>query len=302
MLGVYKEFAESYMAMPVLTGVKSASEKFAGAVDTYAIEAMMQDRKSLQAGTSHFLGQNFAKAFDVTFQNDKGSLEHVWATSWGVSTRLVGALIMTHSDDKGLIVPPRLAPTEVVIIPIFRNNNRDEVVSWAGRLFERMKGDFRVVFDADDANSPGWKFAEWEMRGVPVRIEIGPKDRESRQAVLVRRDTNEKSMVPFEEIPVVLERLLVDIQENLFQRALDFRDQNTRKINDYADFKAFFEAEGGFADCLWCGDSACESKVKEETKATIRCIPMEHRHQEWEGKCVHCGKTAQKRVIFAKSY
>ena len=301
MLNVYKEFVETFMAIPVLTGVKSANEKFAGAVDTYAIEAMMQDRKALQAGTSHFLGQNFAKAFDVTFQTDKGGLDHVWATSWGVSTRLVGALIMTHSDDKGLVVPPKLAPTEAVIIPIFKNKNKEEVVGYARELYDRMKGDFRVNFDDDDANSPGWKFSEWEMLGCPVRIEIGPKDMENRKAVVVRRDTGEKEFLPIESVPERVRQLLGEIQDALFQRALEHREKNSRDIDDYEAFKAFFTGEGGFARMAWCGDSACETAIKDETKATVRVIPFEQ--PDLTGKvCPRCGKAAQKIAVYAKSY
>ena len=227
MLEVYKKFAEEYMAIPVLTGKKSESEKFAGAVTTYAIEAMMQDKKALQAGTSHFLGQNFAKAFDVSFQNREGALEYVWATSWGVSTRLIGALIMTHSDDKGLVVPPRLAPTEAVIIPIFQNKNKAEVLKYSEEVFNELKKEYRVVMDADDNNSPGWKFAEWELAGVPVRIEIGPRDMENSKVVLVRRDTGEKLFIDKREASDKIKNLLSDIQADLYNKALAFRENNT---------------------------------------------------------------------------
>ncbi len=301
MLNVYKEFVETWMAMPVLTGIKTESEKFAGAVNTYSIEAMMQDYKALQSGTSHFLGQNFARAFDVTFQNDKGSLEHVWATSWGVSTRLVGALIMTHSDDKGLVIPPKLAPTEAVIIPIFRNKNKEEIVAYAEELYGRMKGDFRVNFDADDANSPGWKFSEWEMLGCPVRIEIGPRDMENRKAVLVRRDTGEKEVVGIDDVPGRVRQLLTAIQENLFQTALERRTSHTWDVDSYDRFKEIFAGEGGFVRMPWCGDSECEAAVKEETKATIRVIPFDQ-PDEPAGICPRCGKPAQKIAVYAKAY
>ncbi|ADK79417.1 proline--tRNA ligase [Sediminispirochaeta smaragdinae] len=301
MLNVYKEFAEKWMAIPVLTGVKSPSEKFAGAIDTYAIEAMMQDHKALQAGTSHFLGQNFAKAFDVTFQNDTGSLEYVWATSWGVSTRLVGALIMTHSDDKGLVVPPKLSPVEAVIIPIFRNKNKEEVVGYARKLYDRMKDEFRVKLDADDSNSPGWKFAEWEMLGCPVRIELGPRDMENGKAVLVRRDNGEKEIVDIEAVPARVGELLESIQTTLFQRALENRETHTYDVDSYDRFKAIFDGEGGFIRMPWCGDAECEAAIKEETKATIRLIPFEQ--PELKGAvCPRCGKPADKIAVYARSY
>jgi len=301
MLDVYARFAEEYMAVPVLKGRKTESEKFAGAVDTYSIEAMMQDRKALQAGTSHFLGQNFAKAFDVTYQTKEGKLDHVWATSWGMSTRLIGALIMTHSDDRGLIVPPRLAPTEAVIIPIFKNKNKEEVVGYASRLYDEMKGSFRIEFDADDANSPGWKFAEWEMRGVPVRIEIGPRDMENGKVMLVRRDTGEKESVAIGEAASRVKELLEDIQQALFRKAIELREKHTYRIEDYSEFRTLYEQDGGFADTFWCGSAECEAEIKEETKATIRVLPFEQ--GEIDGKkCVHCGKPAKYRAVFAKAY
>ncbi|TVR71806.1 MAG: proline--tRNA ligase, partial [Spirochaetaceae bacterium] len=227
MLEVYRTFLQEYMAVPVLTGIKSESEKFAGAVDTYAIEALMQDRRALQAGTSHFLGQNFAKAFDVQFQNRSSSLEYVWATSWGVSTRLVGALIMAHSDDSGLVLPPRLAPTELVLIPIFRNKNKEEVLGAARKLAEELRRDFRLEIDQDENSSPGWKFAEWEMRGVPIRVELGPRDLEKNQVTLVRRDTGEKEPVAIPAVPARVRMLLEDIQTGMYDRALAFREANT---------------------------------------------------------------------------
>lgn len=304
MLDVYKTFAEEYMALPVYSGVKSEAEKFAGAVNTYAIEAMMQDRKSLQAGTSHFLGQNFAKAFDVTFQNSQGSLDHVWATSWGVSTRLVGALIMAHSDDSGLVVPPRLAPTQAVIVPIFKNQNRSQVLEYAGRLHARLKETTSVVLDDDDNNSPGWKFTEYEMLGVPVRIEIGPRDMEAGKAVLVRRDTGVKETVEIDRVPNRVTELLTEIQTGLFDKARKFRDDNTLEVDNYETFKAMFEDEksGGFARSPWCGNPECEARVKEDTKATIRVLQFGN-EKEAEGKrCIVCREAARNIAIFAKAY
>lgn len=301
MLDVYRRFSEDYMAIPVLTGVKSQSEKFAGAVDTYAIEAMMQDKKALQAGTSHNLGQNFAKAFDVSFQDKDGNLSLVWATSWGVSTRLIGAVIMAHSDDKGLVLPPRIAPTQAVVIPIYKNQNKAEVLAYAERVLNSLKGKFRVEYDPDDNNSPGWKFAEWELLGVPIRIETGPKDMEANKAVLVRRDTGEKIPVPFAEIPAKIEALLEEIQSYLYRKALEFRTKNTLPISSYEEFKRYFEGDGGFAESPWCGSAACEARIKEETKATIRVLPFGNEAHAG-GACLVCGEPAKHRAVFAKSY
>jgi prolyl-tRNA synthetase len=302
MLEVYRRFAEDWLAMPVITGVKSQSEKFAGAVNTYAIEAMMQDKKALQAGTSHNLGQNFAKAFDVTFQDGEGKQSLVWATSWGVSTRLVGALIMTHSDDKGLVLPPRIAPTQAVIIPIYKNQNKPAVLAYAQKLRDSLKDKFRVEYDCDDTSSPGWKFAEWELLGVPVRIETGPRDMETGKAVLVRRDTGEKIPTAFDEIPSKLSSLLEEIQSGLYRTALEFRKANTIPVFSYERFLAFFNGEdGGFAECLWCGDAACEAKIKEDTKATIRVLPFGN-EEKANGTCIVCGKQARHLAVFAKSY
>ena len=301
MLEVYRRFAEEYMALPVLTGVKSQSEKFAGAVNTYAIEAMMQDRKALQAGTSHNLGLNFAKAFDVTFQDKDGNLSPVWATSWGVSTRLVGAVIMAHSDDKGLVLPPRLAPTQAVIIPIFRNQNKTEVLAYAERLRDSLRDRFRVEYDPDDNNSPGWKFAEWELLGVPVRIEIGPRDMEAGKAVLVRRDTGEKIPVPIGDVPAGIESLLEEIQAAMYRRALEFRRANTSTISTYREFTEFFDSDGGFAESGWCGSPDCEAKIKEETKATIRVLPFDSLERA-PAACIACEKPAKHLAVFAKSY
>ncbi len=302
MLGVYKTFAEEYMAIPVLSGVKSDSEKFAGAVRTYCIEALMQDGKALQAGTSHNLGQNFAKAFDVTYQTKEKTLEHVWATSWGVSTRLIGAVIMSHSDDKGLVLPPRLAPIEVVIVPIFKNETRDAVLSFTRSLRDQLKGGFRVKLDDDDQNTPGWKFSEYEMQGIPIRIEAGPRDIEKGQVVAARRDTGEKIFIPMAEIAPRLRALLDDIQKSLYDRALKFRTEHTYRVKDYADFTARVET-GGFLEAGWCGDAACEAKVKEETKATIRLLPLDSQKKDTGGaSCIVCGKKAKEIAIFARAY
>jgi prolyl-tRNA synthetase len=302
MLEVYRCFAEDYMAVPVLTGVKSQAEKFAGAVDTYAIEAMVQDKKALQAGTSHFLGQNFAKAFDVTFQTSEGGLDYVWATSWGVSTRLVGALIMAHSDDKGLVIPPKLAPTEVVIVPIFKNQNKAEVLEYAAALHRELKKEFRVKLDDDDNNSPGWKFSQWELYGVPIRIECGPKDMAAGQVVLVRRDTGEKTPVPVGDAPGRIGAMLELIQRSLYARALEFREQNTRYIDQYSELVAFMENEGGFARAPWDGSPEAEAKIKDETKATIRVLPFGNEEEAAGKRCIVTGQPAKHIAVFARSY
>ncbi len=311
MLLVYKRFAEEFMALPVLSGRKSESEKFAGAIDTYAIEGMMQDCRALQAGTSHFLGQNFAKAFDVTFQSKEGVLEHVWATSWGVSTRLVGALIMTHSDDKGLVLPPKLASTEVVIIPIFKSDNKSNVLDYAERVKKGLSSSYRTVMDDDEQNSPGWKFSEWEMKGIPVRIEIGPRDMEANKVVIVRRDTGEKRSVPVNETAAVVGKTLEAIQHSLYRKAVDFRENNTYHINSYDDFKKLFsDTDGGFVYAPWCGDPQCETSIQEETAATIRVLmdqtyadlqPKDDTRQT-EAGCIVCGKKTQYVPVFAKAY
>ncbi len=302
MLEVYRRFAEEYMAIPVLTGVKSESEKFAGAVNTYAIEAMMQDRKSLQAGTSHFLGQNFAKAFDVTFQSAEGQLEYVWATSWGVSTRLIGALIMAHSDDNGLVLPPKLAPTQVVLVPIFKNNNKAEVLEYARRIKAEIPAELRSVLDDDENNSPGWKFAEWELAGAPIRVEIGPRDMEKGQAVLVRRDTGEKTTVSVREVPTRINSLLEEIQNSLFERARSFRDENTFELDDYEEMKAMLNGDGGFVLAPWDGDPETEAKVKEDTKATIRVLPFGNEEKAQGRTCVVSGNPARHMAVFSRAY
>jgi prolyl-tRNA synthetase len=301
MLGVYKTFAEEYLALPVLAGVKTDSEKFAGAVRTYCIEALMQDRKSLQAGTSHYLGQNFARAFDVTFQTKDKTVDHVWASSWGASTRLIGALIMAHSDDKGLVLPPRMAPVEVVIVPIFKNETKEAVTAFARKLRDELAGSFRVLLDDDDQNTPGWKFSEYEMQGVPVRLEMGPRDMEKGQVVAVRRDTGEKSFVPAAEAAGFLRPLLEAIQSSLYARALAFRNESTRRVKDYAEFKKLIEDPGGFLEAGWCGDAVCEARVKEETKATIRLLPLE-RKDTGGVPCLVCGKTARDIAVFGRAY
>ena len=301
MLGVYKKFAEEYMALPVLHGLKTDSEKFAGAVRTYCIEAMMQDRKSLQAGTSHNLGQNFAKAFDVTFQTKDKTLDHVWATSWGVSTRLIGAVIMGHSDDKGLVLPPRLAPIEVVIVPIFKNDTKDAVIAFARKLRDTLQPGFRVLLDEDDQNTPGWKFSEYELQGIPVRVELGPRDIEKGQFVAVRRDTGVKAFVPIAQAAEQLRSLLDDIQKSLYQRALEFREKNTFRAADYDSFKKLLDEPGGFIEAGWCGDAVCEAKVKEETKATIRLLPLPGKDPEG-APCIVCGKKATHIAVFGRAY
>lgn len=302
MLDVYTEFAENWMSMPVIRGKKTESERFAGADDTYCIEAMMQDGKALQAGTSHFLGQNFAKAFDVKFADKDGKLEYVWATSWGVSTRLMGALIMTHSDDEGLVLPPKLAPIQVVIVPIYKSAEELELVSVkANELVKKLKSlGISVKFDDDDNRRPGWKFAEYEMKGVPVRVALGPRDLADGKAEIVRRDTKEKSIVNFEGIENLIAQLMIDIQDNLFNRANQFRADNIQKVDSYDVFKEKIEKEGGFYLVHWDGTAETEALIKTETQATIRCIPLDS--VEEDGKCMVTGKPSKHRVVIAKAY
>ncbi|HMB41519.1 MAG TPA: proline--tRNA ligase [Balneolaceae bacterium] len=302
MLNVYKTFAEEYMAMPVITGVKTASERFAGAVDTYCIEALMQDGKALQAGTSHFLGQNFAKAFDVKFQDKDGEHKFVWATSWGVSTRLIGGLIMTHSDDHGLVLPPKLAPTQVIIVPIYRNDEqRAEVLGYADPLIDELKQlGVRVKIDADDNTKPGFKFAQYEAEGIPLRIGVGPRDVKNGNLELARRDTLEKNIVPRDGAAEHVSGLLKTIQNDLFEAAKKRRDERTTFVNDYETFKKEIE-NGGFIYAHWDGTDETESKIKEETKATIRCIPLDDDKTE-SGECMVTGKPSESRVLFAKAY
>ncbi len=297
---IYADFAETYMAMPVIKGVKTINERFAGAEDTYTIEALMQDGKSLQAGTSHFLGQNFAKAFDVTFLNENNQKELVWATSWGVSTRLVGGLIMTHSDDEGLVLPPKLAPLQVVIIPVPKQDAAINDV--AEKILKELKAKgISVKYDTDEKNRPGFKYAEYEMKGIPVRIAIGQRDLEKGHAEVARRDTREKEFIPLEVLVGRIEKLLDDIQQNLLLRSLRFRKENTNEADDYETFAEILENKGGFVYAHWDGTTETELKIKEMTKATIRCIPLEKKEEE-EGKCILTGNKSQGRVVFAKSY
>lgn len=302
MLDVYAEFAETFMAMPVIKGKKTDGERFPGAIDTYCIEAMMQDGKALQAGTSHFLGQNFAKAFDVKFATKEGKLELVWGTSWGVSTRLIGGLIMAHSDDDGLVLPPKLAPIHVVIVPIFRSE--DELAKISSKVNEisaslRMQG-YSVKFDNRDTFKPGFKFAEWELKGVPVRIAIGPRDLESGTVEVARRDTKEKQVMKMDDVTTAIPKLLDDIQTNIYQRALKFRSEKTSKVDSYDEFKKVLDEKGGFVLAHWDGSAETENIIKAETKATIRCIPMDASVEE--GKCIYSGKPSNKRVLFARAY
>ena len=301
MLNVYADFAENYMAVPVIKGVKSANERFAGAIDTYTIEAMMQDGKALQSGTSHFLGQNFAKAFDVKFINNENQLEYVWATSWGVSTRLMGALIMTHSDDNGLVLPPHLAPIQVVIVPIYKN---DDQAAEINRVVEPILSELKsmgisVKYDNADNKRPGFKFAEYELKGVPVRLAIGARDIENGTVEVMRRDTLEKSVAQLDGIANYVKELLEEIQGNIYQKALKHRESMTRTVETYEEFKAEIE-KGGFILAHWDGTPETEEKIKEETKATIRCIPFDG--DKTPGVCMVTGKPSAQRVLFARSY
>ncbi|MGB1080130.1 MAG: proline--tRNA ligase [Flavobacteriaceae bacterium] len=302
MNGVYADFVEKYMAIPVIQGVKSAAERFAGAVETYCIEALMQDGKALQAGTSHFLGQNFAKAFDVKFATKEGGLEHVWATSWGVSTRLMGALIMTHSDDNGLVLPPELAPYQVVIVPIYKGDEQRTAIEAAVApiVTELQKADIRVHFDTRDTHKPGFKFNEYELKGVPLRIGIGPRDLENGTAELARRDTLSKKSVAQSDLVNEIQSTLTEIQQALFDRAKDFRAEHTTEVDTFDAFKEVLETKGGFISAFWDGTEATETAIKEATKATIRCIPLYGKTEN--GTCVYSGKPATKRVLFAKAY
>jgi prolyl-tRNA synthetase len=299
---VYADFAEQFMAMPVIKGLKSDSERFAGAEETYCIEAMMQDGKALQAGTSHFLGQNFAKAFDVKFTDKDGKKDYVWATSWGVSTRLMGALIMTHSDDAGLVLPPKLSPIQVVAVPIYKTNEDLLAISERmNELAEKLRGKgISFKFDDDDNRRPGWKFAEYESKGVPVRLALGPRDLSNGKIEVARRDEKTKEVVDFEGVETYIVNLLEEIQSNLLNKALDFREKNMRTIDSYEDFKERIDSEGGFFLAHWDGTEATEEKIKNETKATIRCIPFDR--EEEQGVCMVTGKPSAGRVVFAKSY
>lgn len=301
MINVYAEFARRFMAVPVIVGVKSETERFAGALNTYTIEAMMQDGKALQSGTSHFLGQNFAKAFDVTFMNKDNKPEYVWASSWGVSTRLMGALIMTHSDDNGLVLPPLLAPIQVVIVPIYKNDEqRDAISERVKPIVEALESrGISVKYDDADNRRPGFKFADYELKGVPVRLAIGTRDLENGTVELMRRDTLEKETLPLEGIEAHIEKLLVEIQENVYNKALAYREDKTVKVDSYDEFKQKIE-EGGFILAHWDGTPETEELIKNETKATIRCIPLDA--EEEEGTCIVTGKPSKRRVIFARAY
>jgi prolyl-tRNA synthetase len=299
-LDIYKRFAEDHMAVPVVAGLKSESERFAGAHHTYTIEAMMQDGKALQAGTSHHLSQNFAKAFDVKFQDESGSLEYVYATSWGVSTRLIGALIMAHGDDKGLVIPPKLATTQLAIVPIFRKEEQKALVmEYVSRMTADLDG---IGFKVDDREqySPGRKFNDWEKRGVPLRMEVGPKDIEKNQVVLARRDTGEKSFVSQDGLRERIVGMLESIQSDMFNRAAEFRKTHSHVIDEYARFNEILDGEGGFLWSHWCGTTGCEDKVKKDTKATIRCIPIDVEKES--GKCIVCGEPSGARVVFSRAY
>ena len=299
---IYAKFVEDFMGIPVIQGTKSESERFAGAIETYCIEALMQDGKALQAGTAHFLGQNFAKAFDVKFANKEGGLDYVWATSWGVSTRLMGALIMTHSDDKGLVLPPNLAPLQVVIVPIYNGDGqKNEVLNHAKKLYEDLNAaGIRVKLDDRDTHTPGYKFNDYELKGVPIRLGIGPKDIEKGTVELARRDNLTKSFIPQDDLASHVKNLLSEIQSNLFDRALAFRDSHITVCDSYTDFKKVLDSKGGFISAHWDGTEETEMKIKQETKATIRCIPIDTEKEE--GKCIYSGNPSSQRVLFAKAY
>jgi prolyl-tRNA synthetase len=302
MLEVYANFAENFMAVPVIRGLKTATERFAGALDTYCIEALMQDGKALQAGTSHFLGQNFAKAFDVKFTSKEGKQEHVWATSWGASTRLIGALIMAHSDDSGLILPPKLAPIQVVIVPIYRSDEEfDKISEVANEVVLKLKAkNISVKYDNRDTQRPGFKFAEYEMKGVPVRLALGGRDLENGTVEIARRDTKEKQTISRENLDDYIEQLLVDIQSSIYNKALKFRDENIREVNSYEEFKQVLDDKAGFISAHWDGTAETEKLIKDETKATIRCIPLNNKLED--GICMVTGKRSTQRVLFARAY
>lgn len=303
MMNVYAEFVEKYMGVPVLKGVKTESERFAGALETYCIEALMQDGKALQAGTSHFLGQNFAKAFDVKFATKEGGMDMVWGTSWGVSTRLMGALIMAHSDDNGLVLPPNLAPHQVVIVPIHKTDEQlEQINALAEKLMVELKSKgITVKFDGRTTHKPGWKFAEYELKGVPVRIAIGPKDLENGTVEIARRDLLEKSTMELNDsFADNIAKLMAEIQETIYNKALKFREESSHQVNSYDEFKSVLEEKGGFVYAHWDGTAETEEKIKNETKATIRCIPLDYGKEE--GKCIYSGNPSKGRVVFAKAY
>jgi prolyl-tRNA synthetase len=302
-LYLYKDFAETELAIPIIEGRKTLSQKFAGALETYAIEALMSDGKALQMGTSHNLGQHFSKVFDIRYEDRNQNLQFVWQTSWGVSTRLIGAVVMTHGDDSGLRLPPQIAPIQVVIVPITLGNWKETILPVAERVERdlRERG-VRVKLDAREEVTPGWKFSDWEMRGVPLRLEIGPKDIKENRAVLVRRDIKRRDLVGLEELNRSVPLTLKDIQASLYEQALKFQVENTQVIRDYAVFKEVIEAKRGFIKSWWCGDAACENKIKEETMATIRVVPLKQEQGEPAGKCICCGKGAGELVYFARAY
>ncbi len=302
MLDVYTDFAENYMAMPVIRGVKTANERFAGAVDTYCIEALMQDGKALQAGTSHFLGQNFAKAFDVKFSDRENKLDYVWATSWGVSTRLVGALVMAHSDDQGLVLPPRIAPLQVVIVPIYKGTEGKDRLDGKGREIatELKKAGVRVKLDDNDNNRPGWKFAQYEMKGVPVRVALGLRDLENNTVEVARRDTKDKTTVSLDGLTEYITGLLEEIQTGMHQRALAYRDAHITRADSWQEFLQLLDGKAGFISAHWDGTPETEERIKEETKATIRCIPLDNPAED--GVCIRSGKPSKQRVLFARAY
>ncbi len=302
MLDVYADFAENWMAVPVVKGRKTPTERFAGALDTYCIEALMQDGKALQAGTSHFLGQNFAKAFDVKFTSKEGKQEHVWATSWGVSTRLMGALIMAHSDDLGLVLPPKLAPIQVVIVPIYRGEEDLNTISaYVDDLMKKLKTlGVAVKYDSRDSQRPGFKFAEYELKGVPIRLAIGGRDMENKTVELARRDTREKFTVPQDNLAEYIANLLEEIQDNIYNRAYQFRAEHTTEANSYDEFKELLDGKTGFISAHWDGTADTEKQIKEETKATIRCIPLDNKQEA--GVCILTGKPSTQRVLFARAY
>jgi prolyl-tRNA synthetase len=304
MLAVYKDFAETELAMPVVDGLKTESEKFAGADRTYSIEALMRDGRALQAGTSHNLGQNFAKVFDIKFQARDKSVQFVYGTSWGMSTRMIGGVIMTHGDDGGLILPPRVAPYQVVIVPIMKGASRDSVLAKAAEIRKELTtAGIRVMLDDRETQTPGWKFNEWEMRGVPLRLEIGPKDLEKSSVMLARRDTREKSSAPMNGLASHVQQMLETIQKALFDRAVAYRTEHTTRTDSYAEFREIMEGEGAFVYAGWCGDGKCEAAIKEETKATIRVLPDEEfRSAETPKTCLKCGKASTAEALWAKAY
>jgi len=302
MLDVYATFAEEYMALPVIKGKKSPAERFAGAEDTYCIEALMQDGKALQAGTSHFLGQNFAKAFDVKYLTKENKLEYVWATSWGVSTRLIGALVMAHGDDEGLILPPKIAPVQVVLIPIYKGEEqKSELDAKAKDIFESLKGlGIRVKYDDNDNNRPGWKFAEYELKGVPVRITLGARDLQNGIVEVARRDTKQKENISYDGLVNHVQTLLVEIQQGMYDKAKTYRDEHTTKVDTWSDFEKVLDEKTGFVLAHWDGTEETETRIKEQTKATIRCIPLDNKKEE--GVCILTGKPSSQRVLFARAY